>query len=168
MILGEIYNNYGFVASNEEVYFDALVRSELIDWMCAYEFGTCVDDAMNQFTSWMDITVPTDENNPIAVDIKSPVYNTAIRNGDASYWDFLFGRYLDSQVDGEKQRMIYGLGSSEDETKIIEFLDKTISANSGIRPQHTRYVYRAVGSTAIGRIAQFDCCLLYTSDAADE
>ena len=52
--------------------------------------------------------------------------------------------------------MIYGLGSTEDEAKIIEFLDASISATSGIRSQHTRYVYRAVGSTAIGRMAQFD------------
>ena len=156
LLLAELFDSYGFTSSQGEKFFDALLREELIEVMCAYEYGTCVTDAMVMFAEWMSTTNPSDDNNPIPADIKGPVYNTAIRFGGQEEWNFLFQQFLASEVDGERKRMIYGLGSTEDVARINNFLAMTINADSGIRKQDTRYVYRAVGSTAVGRAAQFD------------
>ena len=42
LLLADTYDSYGFTAAGDEVYFDALIREELIQWMCAYEYDTCL------------------------------------------------------------------------------------------------------------------------------
>ncbi len=43
-----------------------------------------------------------------------------------------------------------------DESQLRFLLGQTITADSRIRSQDARYVYRAIGATAIGRFVQFD------------
>ena len=74
------YHAYGFDAAANERFFDALIREELLNWMCLYNFEDCVETAQGKFMEWMDMgSNAADDNNPIDADIKSPVYETAIR-----------------------------------------------------------------------------------------
>ena len=86
---------------------------------------------------------------------KRQVYNTAIRTSQTgAEWDFLYERFLNCEVDSERRRMIYGLGSSWDESILNEYLARSIDANSGIRKQDTPYLYSGVGASDIGRMTQ--------------
>ena len=153
-LFGQAYMHYGFDPKPNEVYLDALSRAELITWMCLYDYQDCIQRSKGAFQEWMDEADP-DANNPIPVDLKQPIYDTAIRNGGQTEWDFLFNRFSNCAVDGERRRMIYGLGSSEDQSILEDYLFKTVDPNGGIRSQDTRYVYRAVGASRVGRTLQF-------------
>ena len=153
-IFGPLYDLYGFTAQDDEIYLDTLIREEMISWMCMYNYGDCVSQATSMFSSWMTESTP-DDINPIPVDIKAPVYKTAIGFGSSAEWNFLWDRFLASTVDSERMRIIKALGRSEDEVIILEFLDRTIDATSGIRKQDASYTHGSIGFTATGRTVQF-------------
>ena len=153
MLLGDKFDEYGFSAALKDTYMDALIREELISIMCLFDYGDCVSTAQYYFNRWISESDP-DNNNPIPVDIKAPVYKTAILNGGDTEWDFLFQRFKGTNVDGEKARILHALGMTRNEVTMELYLNKTIDETSGIEKENTRTVYRAIGSTIVGRELQ--------------
>ena len=155
-IYSPIFEDYGYSPSDDEVYLDALIREELININCNYNDGLCITNVHTYFDMWMEGTNP-DGVNPIPVDLKQPAYNTAIRvSRTGEEWTFLYERFLNCEVDSERKRMIYGLGSSEDVTILQDYLGRSIDETTGIRKQDTAYVYEGVGFSEIGRNTQME------------
>lgn len=50
----------------------------------------------------------------IPKDLRGVVYCTAVRGGDQIEWDFLWSRYLKSNVGSEKGTILNALGCSEE------------------------------------------------------
>ena len=150
------YNKLNFTTIGpDEKYINILYKRLLFAWMCRYDYDDCLSTAMAQFGNWRNSADP-DNTNPISPDLKATVYDTGIRKGNSSDWEFLYDRFLKTSVAAERRTILYALGESIDPTLIRNYLGLSINPNSGIRKQDSIYVYRSVGSTKIGRRIQFD------------
>ena len=153
MLLGDKYEQYGFVAATKDSYMDTLIREELISLMCLYNYGDCLSQADYYFDRWYAEPDP-DSNNPVPVDIKAPVYETVMRAGDASKWNFLYQRFENTPVGAERTRILKALGLTSNEPSLTQLLTDTITETSGILKEEAQTVYHSVGSTLTGRELQ--------------
>ncbi|CAL4134490.1 unnamed protein product, partial [Meganyctiphanes norvegica] len=87
----------------------------------------------------------------ISPNVKSTVYCTAIRAGGEKEWNFLWGKYLDSNVAAEKVTILISLGCSKESWILSRYLDMAFTAGSGIRKQDGNRVFHAVAKNDIGR-----------------
>ena len=155
-ILTPLYDGQdNFVIDPEESLISILKKKSLISWMCEYGLVDCIDQASSQFNDWMLSDEP-DSNNPIDPDLKQTIYQVAIANGDDKEFDFLWDRLVNIENTLDTVKILYGLGSSPDPDNLNLLLNETIQENSAIRSQDAIYVYRAVGDTTEGRVAQFE------------
>ena len=154
-ILENNFNDSGFQTQAEDTYVDVYKRSSLIDWACLSGLPSCVAQALDDFSEWMEETDP-DTENPIGPDLKMSVYEVAIREGGQAEFDFLLARLDDVQVEQDVSKIIYGLASSTNVENLNQLLEMTIDRESVIRSQDAIYVFRGIGATSIGRRAQFD------------
>lgn len=54
------------------------------------------------------------ESNPIRPNLKSSVYCTAIKHGDAEQWDFAWNMYLKANVANERRQLLRALACSRE------------------------------------------------------
>ena len=148
------YDRLTFHASSEDAYLDVLVREEMIRLMCLNHYSDCVTQANNLYNKWMFGYSVMD--NQVPVDIKAPVYETAIRENsqDNTAFNFLFQRLIRSLVENERKRMIYALSCTPREDQLLDLLGKSLDMGSGIRKGDTTFVYNGIGSQKIGRNVQ--------------
>lgn len=55
-----------------------------------------------------------------SADIQSALLCTAVKHGNSTVWDFLFGQYLSSTVPTQKADILSSLTCSENATKLNE------------------------------------------------
>ena len=79
----------------------------------------------------------------IPADIKDVVYNTAIRTGNSTEWDFLVEKFKTTKVDSDRQKYLSAISATEDQMTLQKLLNMTIyREESGIRLQDCVYIYR--------------------------
>jgi hypothetical protein len=64
--------------------------------------------------------------NSIDANLRQVVYTSAIRNGGAKEWDFLWKKLLEERIDIEKIRIMKSLASAKDENLMNEFTNETL------------------------------------------
>lgn len=77
-------------------------------------------------------------------DLRGTIYCTALRNGDEHHWDFLWDRYLASNVGAEKTLILSSLGCTREVWILDKYLDMSLDAESGIRKQDMLIAYSSV------------------------
>jgi len=102
------------------------------------------------FSTWANDPLIT----TLPPDIRQLVYQVAIREGDGSQFDFLLSQLPMASLQ-ETKKVIYGLGASQMEEKLLTLLDFTIDPAEPIGGQDAVSVYDAVGQSAIGSQVQF-------------
>lgn len=149
-IISSIYKKLNGLTMNEDDKFDMIKHKVLISgWACRLGISDCIETSKNLFNKWMSEEKP-DEKNPISADIKSIVYCNAIRKGDEVEWDFLWERYLKSNVGAEKVLILSALGCTNELWILKRYLEWSIDSTSGIRKQDLSIVFSAVGHNDIG------------------
>lgn len=152
------FDNFGgLIISTNVKYSQVLAQISLANKACDYGMSKCIQPALEQFNQWMSESNPdSPDENPIFPDMKTVVYDIGAREGGAKAWDFLFQRFLASEVSAEQQTILYSLGETRNESALQHYLEMSIDSNSGIRKQDTVYVYNSVGSSEVGRNVQFN------------
>jgi aminopeptidase N len=148
-----LYTKLGFEVGKDEAHITTLLRRSILAWFTKYEEKTATDKAIDLFSKWMTKTDP-DTNNDINANLRDVVYGTGIKKGGEKEWNFLWERFLNATVDSERLKLIYALGASANEVCIKRYLTESLGEN--IRLQDVVYVYRAIGSSAPGRVFQFE------------
>ena len=152
-LVADTLEDITFNIAEDATYPEILKQKSVLAELCSAGVAECVDPAKQLFAAWRE----NPEVNPIFPDMKQLVYEVAIRNGDeeGEDFDFLLAQLGEVEVAQDVQKIIYGLGATENEDKIKELLALTIAEDSPIRTQDMRYVYRALGRTAVGGRAMF-------------
>lgn len=78
------------------------------------------------------------------------VYCQVIRRGDEDDWNFLYARYLKSEVAAEKTLMLTALGCSRQKDILTRILEWSISDDFGIRKQDAYSVFVSVLKNEVG------------------
>ncbi|XP_058833105.1 aminopeptidase N [Topomyia yanbarensis] len=122
---------------------------QIAAWACKFDVGDCVQRSVALFASWMAVEDP-DSSNPVPRDLRSVVYCNAIRNGKETEWNFLWKRYLNSNVGSEKVMIIGSLSCTREIWLVERFLQWSLNSTSGVRKQDTTILFSGVAKSDVG------------------
>ncbi|CAL8109596.1 unnamed protein product [Orchesella dallaii] len=149
------YQRVGFTESSSDPLLLKLHRTNMIRWACNMEHEDCIANAAQLFTTWMNKADP-DNDNPIPTNFRRTIYCSAIKRGGQKEWDFLWQRYLKSNVASDKSSIMISLSCSKDPWILNRYLLWATSEGSGIRKQDGPSVVRTVASQEIGNYVAFN------------
>lgn len=79
------------------------------------------------------------------------MYCSSIRHGGEREWDFLWERYLKSNVASERNSILYALGYSREVWLLSRYLSYSLEDSaSGIRKQDANTVFNTVARNEVG------------------
>uniref|UniRef100_A0A336M458 Aminopeptidase n=1 Tax=Culicoides sonorensis TaxID=179676 RepID=A0A336M458_CULSO len=151
-ILEPIYTKVGGLKSDRKSTdrLDVVKRKVMIAaWSCKFDVSDCVDKAVSYFKAWMEESDP-DTMNPVPVDLRRVVYCNAIKHGREREWNFLWQRYVKSNVASEKVLIIGSLACSRQIWILSRYLDWSLNATSGVRKQDGYHVFGSVARSEAG------------------
>ncbi|XP_069102050.1 aminopeptidase N-like [Argopecten irradians] len=146
-LIGNPFNTVGMNASVTESHTRKMFRILLTNQACTYNVETCVTTAKSLFKAWMD---DSSHVNRIDPDIKQAVYCTAISEGGAEEWDFLYSQYKSSNNAAEKKRILYALSCTKQTWILSKYLLMSLDPKE-IRGQDIVYVISYVAEQSAGR-----------------
>lgn len=85
------------------------------------------------------------------MNLRDVIYCTAITVGGQEEWDFAWQRYLNANVETEKETLLNALGCSKEIWLLSRYLEWAVTENSGIRKQDSARVFVAVTNNPIGQ-----------------
>lgn len=122
---------------------------QIAAWACRFDVGDCVQRSVALFAKWMAVQDP-EVTNPVPKDLRSVVYCNAMRNGKEPEWNFLWQRYLKSNVGSEKVMIIGALSCTREVWLVERFLLWSLNSTSGVRKQDTTIVFGGVAKSDVG------------------
>merc|ERR1719167_339337 len=156
-LLSPIYRKVGYRPRPEDQHLDILLRKRVISWACAMGHEDCKAATKSNFNSWINMINPDAEGgNPIDVNLKTATYCSAIPQGGEEEWDFAWERYENSNVGGEKARILSALGCTDQVWLLNRYLNMSITEGSGVRKQDGSKVIGSVASNTVGRYLAFN------------
>ncbi|CAG2060011.1 unnamed protein product, partial [Timema podura] len=145
-LIENVYNDLGFEEKANEPHTDKLLRNLVLTWACNLGLDSCVSAAKEKLAQ----KIASPSTVTIAADVSSVVYCTALREGGEEEWTFLKAQYDSSNVGTEQVLLLTALGCSTGTQIITNYLDLSISADSGIRKQDASRVFSAVYANPSG------------------
>ncbi|XP_044735757.1 aminopeptidase N-like [Chrysoperla carnea] len=143
-----IYEKVSYELAEKSI--EAIKRQVLISaWACRFDIGDCQEQSAELFKNWMN-SKNSDEVNPIPKDLRGVVYCTAIRKGGEKEWNFLWQKYLKSNVGSEKVTFLHALGCTSEQWILNRYLDWSLNSTSGIRKQDMIDVFGTVSNSPLG------------------
>lgn len=124
-----IYKKLDFEKSDSDTQLDVYNRAQILSWSCKYGNEDCITKAKAKFEKYRV------EGTPVPVNIRSPVYCTAIREGGKAEWDALWNKFIVENVAAEQVLILSSLGCSKDNTIITGYLDLIFAQDSKVRSQ---------------------------------
>lgn len=151
-VLEPIYKTIGGLKANKKAddRLDAVKHKVLVaSWSCRFSVGDCEARSKELFTEWMKVDQP-DQKNPVPLDLRPVVYCTAMRLGGEMEWNFLWERYMASNVGTEKAMILGSLGCTREVWLLQRYLDWSLDESSGVRKQDSSIVFGAIANSDVG------------------
>ncbi|XP_014280242.1 aminopeptidase N isoform X2 [Halyomorpha halys] len=148
-LISPIYQEYNKLTEIPEQHDKVKLHIAVSKWAVDLEIGDSLKQVQELFAKWMQTEDP-DKNNPIPKDLRSNVYCNSVWYGGPHIWDFLFKRYLNSNVGTDKSTIMYALACSRDIWILNRYLEWSIDENSEVRRQDSASVFGAIARQNIG------------------
>ncbi|XP_069688788.1 aminopeptidase N-like [Periplaneta americana] len=145
--VGLLHSTVGFNVLANDDHTVKLNRVNALTWACTYGDADCSLNARMLFHDWMN---HPDDTTIIPPDLRSVVYCIGLYEGEEKEWNFLWDKYMKSDVANEQVLILAALGCTRNITLLNNYLMKSITENSGIRLQDSQSVFSAVYSRAEG------------------
>ncbi|KAF5304327.1 hypothetical protein FQA39_LY09706 [Lamprigera yunnana] len=130
-----------------DTHLDKYLRIEILNWLCKMGHQECKEYTLNIFRN---------DSKEISPDMQQPIYCGAMRVGNESDWNKLFGKYEDhnNSLSLNKNRILNGLGCSENNKTLDGYLNKF---EKNINQTDTLSAFRSIlNSGDFGRNYLFD------------
>lgn len=85
------------------------------------------------------------------MNLRGIVYCTVIKLGGQEEWDFAWERYLNTNVENEKEILLLALGCSRETWILSRYLEWAVTGNSGIRKHDSARVFASVANNPVGQ-----------------
>ncbi|XP_052844693.1 aminopeptidase Ey-like [Drosophila gunungcola] len=128
---------------------DILLKTTVATWACSYHVSDCVAQALAYFRNWRSEANP-DEKNPVPIDVRSPVYCAAIKHGSDGDWEFLYERYLKSNVASEKLTIMDALACSREVWLLQRSLEMVFDPRADVRKHDSAWAFQSVAYNEVG------------------
>ncbi|CAB3385000.1 Hypothetical predicted protein [Cloeon dipterum] len=125
-------------------------RAQVLDWSCSYGVSDCEEKAVDLFKNWQKQTEDPDVVNPIPIELRSVVYCNAVESGGEPAWDFVWKRFLGSNVAAEKSKLLSALGCAREMWLLHRILDMSLNETTGIRKHDVTLVFNSVATSSRG------------------
>ncbi|XP_065349188.1 aminopeptidase Ey-like [Cloeon dipterum] len=125
-------------------------RSQVLSWSCTMGVSDCEARATALFKTWQEQSEDPDVVNPIPVDLRGVVYCAAVKSGGQPTWDFVWKRFLGSNVGAEKGKLLSALGCAKEMWLLHRYLDMSLNETTGIRKQDALSVFYSVARSSSG------------------
>jgi hypothetical protein len=149
-LLQDFYKEIGFDERENDEQLVVYNRFEVNNRVCRLGVRDCVINSIRQFETWKNSPYP-DHRNSISENLREIVYCTAISVGGQAEWDFAWERYLNANVENEKETLLMALGCSKEIWILSRYLEWAVTERSGIRKHDSARVFAAVANNAIGQ-----------------
>jgi aminopeptidase N len=149
-LLQDVYKEIGFDERENDEQLVVYNRFEVNNRVCRLGVRDCVINSIRQFETWKNSPYP-DHRNSISENLREIVYCTAISVGGQAEWDFAWERYLNANVENEKETLLMALGCSKEIWILSRYLEWAVTERSGIRKHDSARVFAAVANNAIGQ-----------------
>ncbi|CAH0778351.1 unnamed protein product [Bemisia tabaci] len=153
-LMSGLYDSVGFTDPHGDELLTVYKRNEVLHHACNIGHKDCIDNAITLFQSWKRLG--SQQMNPISANLRGVVYCNAIKVGGESDWQFLWEKYLKSNVGSEKDLILAALGCSREPWILSRYLEWSMNETSGVRKQDASRVFGAVASTPIGQPLAFN------------
>lgn len=119
-ITSKAYDTLGFEETETDTALDIYARSSILAWACKYGKSDCITKAKLYFDKNL-------KANPVPVNIRSVVYCTAMREGDAQDFDKLYYKYKTETVATEETLILTSLGCVKDSKLVSRYFHMIMS-----------------------------------------
>lgn len=109
----EIYKELKFTPASGGRRTDIYNRVNVATWACKYGHDECVKDAKEAFAKFKE-TPATKVNK----DMRSYVYCNGVRYGGKAEFDFLYERFLTTDIAAEQLNLLIGMGCTKDKESV--------------------------------------------------
>ncbi|XP_029985493.1 glutamyl aminopeptidase [Sphaeramia orbicularis] len=123
-----------------------LLRETVLGLACQMGDTLALNEASHIFQDWIDGKL-----SHVAVNLRLLVYRYGMKNsGNATAWSVMFQRYMNTSLAQEKDKLLYGLASVENQDLLTQLLEAT-KDESVVRSQDLFTVVRYVSYNPVGR-----------------
>ncbi|GBP46442.1 Membrane alanyl aminopeptidase [Eumeta japonica] len=126
----------GFEEPANGTYMDDLLRMYLLEFLCNVGDERCVTAGRTQFQRLRN-------GEFIPANMRPWVYCVGLREGDATDFDYLWNRYTQEDLAGEKMVILSALGCTRIADRLHFYLNQIIADNDNIRPQDYNSAFSA-------------------------
>ncbi|XP_017023713.1 aminopeptidase Ey-like [Drosophila kikkawai] len=143
--LNGINDTFGSIQSQNVL----LLKTELVDFACMTQVSDCVSRSKDYFREWRSVANP-DETNPVPIEVRGTVYCTAIKHGSDEDWEFLWTRYLKTNVAADRDTILLSLTCTQNERLLQRQLDMIFDPKGDIRMQDAAATFDSVAANGEG------------------
>jgi len=148
--LQPLYDRLGFQEIEGEIFLDEKLRIIMLQVLCRLGHEECNEYSSYLLDEWMSLPDP-DVDNPVPLSIRQTVLCSGIANGNETHWNFLWQRYLNSNIADEKNTIMASLACSKEVWILEKYLEMALDENSGVRKQDGYRIIVGVSKNLIGR-----------------
>lgn len=152
-ILSPLYTKMGGLGNIEVSNTNKLdlIKHKILitSWACRVDVSDCRKRGENWYKEWMAESDPS-INNPIPKDFRGIAYCVGVAEGGEEEWEFLWKRYIESNVASDKEKMLGGLTCSKDVWLLKRLLDTSINKDGEIRKQDSSTAFGLISGSSIG------------------
>ncbi|XP_034947292.1 uncharacterized protein [Chelonus insularis] len=138
-ILNGIYYELGFTEDVDDSKEKKMLRSDIIKWTCWLSHFDCISRSSQIFNNWK-----LNGSKSVSTMLQQTVFCSAIKWGSDDDWNFLWAKYLQTNVTSEKKAILHALGCTENPKIINKLLTSAITKDSGIQLKDSRSVFISV------------------------
>lgn len=109
-LMEDVYKHLGFEPKDADRQTEKYNRANILAWTCKYGHEECIKSAKESFAKFKADPI----NAKVHKDQRTFVYCNAIRHGDAADFDFLYDRFLTTDISAEQLNQLIGMGCTKD------------------------------------------------------
>ncbi|KAH8338376.1 hypothetical protein KR059_001873, partial [Drosophila kikkawai] len=144
--LNGINDTFGSIQSKDLIQ----LKAETVAFACIYQVSDCVSRSKDYFREWRSVANP-DETNPVPIEVRGIVYCTSVKHGCDEDWQFLWTRYLKSNVAAEEETIFNALTCSHKVWWLLQLqLEGSLDPTGDIRIQDDPSTFDSVAANQIG------------------
>ncbi|KAL4705517.1 hypothetical protein ACJJTC_011459 [Scirpophaga incertulas] len=133
-----VINKVGFEPSSDETPTVSLLRQEVLQFACNLGHEKCVQESVRQFTA-LKQAASVDRR------ILRSVYVNGIREGGVQDFEFLYGRFVKSNIANDKLEMLRAMGATKDPELLNRYLKLTLTTEVRPHDKVTSFNYALLG-----------------------
>ncbi|XP_030374192.1 aminopeptidase N-like [Scaptodrosophila lebanonensis] len=124
-------------------------KTLIAQWACRMAQENCLQVAMDYYQRWYTSDSP-DKSNPTPKNLRSVIYCTAMHQGDADDWNFLWQRYLSATVASERRLILQSLGCTRQLWLLQRYMKLIFEPPSLIRKHDAVLAFGGVVRSDVG------------------